>query len=149
MIIGCIISWSRLIGLNENVPPQIRYKQKQHHLSNHQSAGLVKQLAETIHYAHSQGVVHRDLKPENILLSPSDNDNDPWNFNSVYTVEDLPQLKITDFGLGRHIKIIIPILRYSGVMGTIRTNHFSNPCFRSNRFSSSFMAFFVNFTPLS
>ncbi len=29
---------------------------------------IVRQLAETLEYVHSQGVVHRDLKPENILI---------------------------------------------------------------------------------
>ena len=28
------------------------------------------QLAETLEYVHSQGVVHRDLKPENIIIGP-------------------------------------------------------------------------------
>ncbi|HWN82966.1 MAG TPA: protein kinase [Candidatus Udaeobacter sp.] len=30
---------------------------------------LVREVAEALEYAHSQGVLHRDLKPENILLS--------------------------------------------------------------------------------
>jgi len=30
---------------------------------------LVRQAAEALGYAHSQGVVHRDIKPENIMLS--------------------------------------------------------------------------------
>ena len=33
------------------------------------AAELVKQLAEAMHYAHSQGIVHRDLKPANVLLT--------------------------------------------------------------------------------
>ena len=42
-----------------------------------------------------------------------------------------------------------PNSRYSRGIGTIRTNHFSKPGFRSNRFGSDAMAFFVNLTPLS
>ncbi|MEQ9407033.1 MAG: WD40 repeat domain-containing serine/threonine-protein kinase [Fuerstiella sp.] len=32
---------------------------------------LVRQIAEAIHYAHSEGIVHRDLKPANIMMSRS------------------------------------------------------------------------------
>jgi serine/threonine protein kinase len=33
-----------------------------------EAAGLVKTVAETLHYAHLKGLVHRDIKPSNILL---------------------------------------------------------------------------------
>jgi serine/threonine protein kinase len=42
---------------------------------------LVRQVAEALAFAHSQGMVHRDLKPANILVSGS-------------------TIKLTDFGIG-------------------------------------------------
>jgi tetratricopeptide (TPR) repeat protein/tRNA A-37 threonylcarbamoyl transferase component Bud32 len=33
-----------------------------------ESARLVAQVAEALHYAHEQGVIHRDVKPSNIML---------------------------------------------------------------------------------
>ena len=44
---------------------------------------LAQEIAEALHFAHSQGVVHRDIKPENILMTP----------------EGRP--KIADFGIAR------------------------------------------------
>jgi serine/threonine-protein kinase len=41
------------------------------------------QVADTLHYAHEQGVVHRDIKPSNIIFQPD------------------TQIKITDFGIAR------------------------------------------------
>ncbi len=43
------------------------------------------QIAETLDYAHSKGVVHRDIKPSNILVQPKE------------------RMKITDFGIA-HIE---------------------------------------------
>jgi serine/threonine-protein kinase len=38
-------------------------------LTSRVAASLVRELAEALDYAHSQGVIHRDLKPSNILLT--------------------------------------------------------------------------------
>lgn len=48
-----------------------------------QSVDIAKQVAETLDYAHRQGIVHRDIKPSNIILGE---DN---------------QVKLTDFGIAR------------------------------------------------
>ncbi len=37
-------------------------------VSSKRAAKLVRRLAESMHYAHTEGVFHRDLKPANILL---------------------------------------------------------------------------------
>ena len=34
------------------------------------AATIVAEVAEALHYAHSQGVIHRDIKPPNIMLDP-------------------------------------------------------------------------------
>lgn len=41
---------------------------RERRLPAREAAGLVRQVAEAVGYAHSRGIVHRDLKPSNVLL---------------------------------------------------------------------------------
>jgi tetratricopeptide (TPR) repeat protein/tRNA A-37 threonylcarbamoyl transferase component Bud32 len=62
------------------------------------AARLIKQLAEAMHYAHSQGVLHRDIKPSNVLLEPKAAGGE---FGAV-SDDAFPFVpKLVDFGLAK------------------------------------------------
>lgn len=65
-----------------------------------QAAEMVHVLALAIQFAHQQGIVHRDLKPANILLTADGT------------------LKITDFGLAKHIEAGSGLTQTGAIMGT-------------------------------
>jgi TPR repeat protein/tRNA A-37 threonylcarbamoyl transferase component Bud32 len=60
---------------------------------------MLRQVADALDYAHSQGVIHRDVKPGNILVRPDG------------------KIKITDFGIAR---IVSQTLTHASMtMGTV------------------------------
>ena len=63
--------------------------------SEDDAALITRQLAETLHFLHSQYIVHRDVKPENILFKAAP---DPLGW------VDPRSLKLCDFGLAVTIK---------------------------------------------
>jgi serine/threonine protein kinase/formylglycine-generating enzyme required for sulfatase activity len=63
-------------------------------LTRTQSAELVVQVAEALHYAHTKGLVHRDIKPANILIDSG---------SKPYVADFGLALKEEDFGKGARL----------------------------------------------
>src|SRR5262249_37591410 len=69
-------------------------------LAPREAAGLIRQVAEAVAYAHAQGVIHRDLKPGNILMDAAG------------------QPRVTDFGLAKRADADSSLTQAGQVMGT-------------------------------
>jgi len=69
-------------------------------LAAREAARCVRDVARTIAYAHSQGVLHRDLKPANVLIDEED------------------QVVITDFGLAKLMGSNDGLTRSGAAIGT-------------------------------
>jgi serine/threonine protein kinase len=79
--------------------------QQQNHLSDADAKRLLEQLADAIHYLHSQNVLHRDIKPSNVFVTQT---------------EPL-QVSLADFGTAR-------LGGYQTILtGTIGTVAYSSP----------------------
>jgi serine/threonine protein kinase len=79
--------------------------QQQRHLNDADAKRLLGQLAEAIHYLHSQNVLHRDIKPSNVFVTQA---------------EPL-QVSLADFGTAR-------LGGYQTILtGTIGTVAYSSP----------------------
>ncbi|MFM7160070.1 MAG: serine/threonine-protein kinase, partial [Planctomycetaceae bacterium] len=63
-------------------------------LPEREAVSMAADVARALLEAHRQGVVHRDLKPGNILVCNPDPNG---------AVPEFPRVKLTDFGLARHV----------------------------------------------
>ncbi|MCW4351733.1 serine/threonine protein kinase [Hoyosella sp. YIM 151337] len=69
--------------------PSLRHELNVHTISPAETALIGRELATTLAYVHSRGVIHRDIKPGNILLGP------PRGHSGRYST------KLADFGIAR------------------------------------------------
>jgi calcium/calmodulin-dependent protein kinase I len=72
------------------------------HLSEFVSSSITQQLLDIVAYLHRAGIVHRDIKPENIML--------------VSREEQVPHIKLVDFGMS---KLISPTEKAMVPCGTL------------------------------
>ena len=68
-----------------------------------EAAEILREVAEAVHFAHTQGILHRDLKPANILLDLSG------------------RVRVTDFGLAKRLDRDSELTTTGEVLGS--------PCF--------------------
>ena len=73
--------------------------------------GIWAQLVEAIAAIHALGVIHFDIKPKNILI---------FNLNGDPNGDDLPILKLADFGLARKLEGSQTHISASGGWGTLK-----------------------------
>lgn len=85
-------------------PSLSRLLKERGRLTPEEVVSILKQLADALDYAHTQGVVHRDIKPDNILVEPSG------------------RAVLTDFGVAR--LAASDLTRTGEVLGT---PHFMSP----------------------
>ncbi|HMO14568.1 MAG TPA: WD40 repeat domain-containing serine/threonine protein kinase [Pirellulaceae bacterium] len=97
-----------------------------------ESASLVAQVADALHYAHSLKVIHRDVKPGNIMVSlpANDSSNDRQGTSeqpssdlkpasvSISSVSTAPAARLLDFGLALRSEAEATMTTDGQVLGT-------------------------------
>ena len=81
-------------------------------------AELLRQVAESLHYAHQAGIVHRDLKPENLLVAPGNDPRHYWPDLNDCPDSHPPLFKIADFGLSLVLDDDARLTRAGMMLGT-------------------------------
>ena len=61
---------------------------------------ILREVADALHYAHSQGVVHRDIKPDNILIEASTGRAIVTDFGIARAAEGDQRLTVTGIAVG-------------------------------------------------
>ncbi|MEM6470665.1 MAG: serine/threonine-protein kinase, partial [Planctomycetota bacterium] len=85
------------------------------------STGVTLQLSQAIHYAHQQSVIHRDLKPGNVLVALTEEVEESGsgiNDFGASALTDVPETKITDFGLAKQLDSDEHVTKTGQSMGT-------------------------------
>lgn len=81
----------------------LRKKMGQHALPTHEALQLARDLAETLRFVHSHGIVHHDIKPDNILFAADGS------------------LKIGDFGVANRNFGTLPYMAPEVFLGEVDT----------------------------